>query len=444
LSGHDFPALLWAKVARQVARERPVRLAYSDPRGDLALRKALQRYIARARGVTCDLEQLVVASGSQQVIDLCARLLLDPGDLGTQADHALALAQLGQPVALAELARAWQGRSDLPPALRDKLFPAENRTSMALPPAKLGGTVAPIWSLYREVSLMAGYEDNLDHSPRLTELTLTTSEGPVVLPVISQPRSGGALQSSGTIQLAWTPNGATAIRSGLSVNARTSPTDGPTDWHHVQWALNASRSWAWWRAQAEFASTWVGGRLTEPYRLMRLGVSAEARFWTCRSRLAADIEQRVQTATPTLDGQASGITLSQQCPLTSLPGWAWTFALRGGKDRPDSPERPGGLQRSWSAGMKLAGPVGPDTRLDVSLRNSAVRDAEGYSALQQSGAIRSQRQFQWALELSHRLDMAAWPGAELVLQWHQVRQDSNLELFQYNARSFYGGVRWAW
>ncbi len=94
--------------------------------------------------------------------------------------------------------------------------------------------------------------------------------------------------------------------------------------------------------------------------------------------------------------------------------------------------------------MKLAGPVGPDTRLDVSLRNSAVRDAEGYSDLQQRGAIRSQRQFQWALELSHRLDMAAWPGAELVLQWHQVRQDSNLELFQYNARSLYGGVRWAW
>lgn len=81
LSGHDFPALLWAKAARQVARKRPVRMAYSDPRGDLALRKALQRYIARARGVTCDLEQLVVASGSQQVIDLCARLLLDPGDL---------------------------------------------------------------------------------------------------------------------------------------------------------------------------------------------------------------------------------------------------------------------------------------------------------------------------------------------------------------------------
>ena len=380
----------------------------------------------------------------QALIWLERSLLLDPGDLGTQADHALALAQLGQPAALTELARAWQGRSDLPPALRDKLFPPDTRISMALPPAKLGGTVAPVWSLYREVSLMGGYEDNLDHSPRLTELTLTTSEGPVVLPVISQPRSGTALQSSGSFQLAWTPSAATAVRSGLSVNARTAPNDGPTDWQHVQWAVNASRSWAWWRAQAELASTWVGGRLTEPYRLLRFGVSAEARVWACRTRLTADVEQRVQSDTRTLDGQSSSLTFNQLCPVTSLPGWTWTVALRRGIDRPDSPERPGGLQKSWSAGLRLAGPIGPDTRLDASLRSSAIRDAEGYSGLQQSGAIRNQRQFQWAVEASHRLDPATWPGAEIVVQWNQVRQGSNLELFQYNARSLYGGVRWAW
>lgn len=80
LAGRDFPALRWAKAAREVARQRPARMAYTDPRGDLDLRKALQAYIARARGIACDLEQLVITSGSQQAIDLCARLLIDAGD----------------------------------------------------------------------------------------------------------------------------------------------------------------------------------------------------------------------------------------------------------------------------------------------------------------------------------------------------------------------------
>jgi len=80
LAGGDFPTLAWMKASRQVERERPARLAYTDPRGDLGLRRALQSYVARARGISCGLDQLVIVNGSQQALDLCARLLLDPGD----------------------------------------------------------------------------------------------------------------------------------------------------------------------------------------------------------------------------------------------------------------------------------------------------------------------------------------------------------------------------
>ena len=65
---------------RRVEGERPARLGYDDPRGDLALRRALQAYLARAKGLACDVEQLVIVNGSQQAIDLCARLLVDPGE----------------------------------------------------------------------------------------------------------------------------------------------------------------------------------------------------------------------------------------------------------------------------------------------------------------------------------------------------------------------------
>jgi GntR family transcriptional regulator/MocR family aminotransferase len=80
LAGSDFPTLAWIKASRQVDRERPERLAYTDPRGDLRLRRALQSYVARARGISCSVGQLVIVNGSQQALDLCARLLADPGD----------------------------------------------------------------------------------------------------------------------------------------------------------------------------------------------------------------------------------------------------------------------------------------------------------------------------------------------------------------------------
>ena len=80
LAGGDFPTLAWLKAARQVERERPTRLAYDDPRGDAGLRRALQTYLARARGLSCDLEQVIIVNGSQQAVDLCARLLVDPPD----------------------------------------------------------------------------------------------------------------------------------------------------------------------------------------------------------------------------------------------------------------------------------------------------------------------------------------------------------------------------
>jgi GntR family transcriptional regulator/MocR family aminotransferase len=80
LAGEDFPTLAWMKASRKVDRERPDRMAYMDPRGDLKLRRALQSYVARSRGISCSVDQLVIVNGSQQALDLCARLLLNPGD----------------------------------------------------------------------------------------------------------------------------------------------------------------------------------------------------------------------------------------------------------------------------------------------------------------------------------------------------------------------------
>lgn len=80
LSGADFPVLAWRRALSKASLRRPARLRYADPQGDIGLRTALQGYLWRARGISCSPEEIVVVNGSQQGLDLCARLLLDPGD----------------------------------------------------------------------------------------------------------------------------------------------------------------------------------------------------------------------------------------------------------------------------------------------------------------------------------------------------------------------------
>src|SRR5262249_23207181 len=44
------------------------------------LREAIANYLQTSRGVRCDPGQVFVVNGSQQALDLTARMLLDPGD----------------------------------------------------------------------------------------------------------------------------------------------------------------------------------------------------------------------------------------------------------------------------------------------------------------------------------------------------------------------------
>ncbi|WP_043359705.1 PLP-dependent aminotransferase family protein [Belnapia sp. F-4-1] len=80
LAADDFPVLAWRKAVTGVLLRRRPRLRYEDPSGLPGLRTALQGYLWRARGLRCEPGQVIVVSGSQQGLDLCARLLLDPGD----------------------------------------------------------------------------------------------------------------------------------------------------------------------------------------------------------------------------------------------------------------------------------------------------------------------------------------------------------------------------
>ena len=77
----EFPREIWRKlVSTHTRRASRDSLGYGDPAGLLQLRSAISKYLARARGMAVPPQQIIVVNGSQQGIDLAARLLLDVGD----------------------------------------------------------------------------------------------------------------------------------------------------------------------------------------------------------------------------------------------------------------------------------------------------------------------------------------------------------------------------
>lgn len=76
-----FPHKIWARLVTRHARRMPIELmAYGDPAGYLPLRHAVADYLRTARAVACDASQVLVVSGSQMALHLCARVLLKSGD----------------------------------------------------------------------------------------------------------------------------------------------------------------------------------------------------------------------------------------------------------------------------------------------------------------------------------------------------------------------------
>ncbi|TBO30260.1 PLP-dependent aminotransferase family protein [Aquabacterium lacunae] len=77
-----FPQAVWG---RSMARARQMAgadsLSYRPAAGEPELRQAIATYMRAARGLQCHADQVFVTDGTQQALELVARLLADPGDL---------------------------------------------------------------------------------------------------------------------------------------------------------------------------------------------------------------------------------------------------------------------------------------------------------------------------------------------------------------------------
>lgn len=76
-----FPFDVWGKLHAAFWRKPGLhQLGYGDPAGEWRLRELISVYLRTSRDLQCAPEQIVITSGAQQAIALCAQLLLNNGD----------------------------------------------------------------------------------------------------------------------------------------------------------------------------------------------------------------------------------------------------------------------------------------------------------------------------------------------------------------------------
>jgi GntR family transcriptional regulator/MocR family aminotransferase len=74
----QFPVHIWSSLVARRCRNMDLKsLHYGNPMGSEALRETLANYLRTARSLRCEAEQVMITSGSQQALEISARVILD-------------------------------------------------------------------------------------------------------------------------------------------------------------------------------------------------------------------------------------------------------------------------------------------------------------------------------------------------------------------------------
>jgi len=77
----QFPLKVWSNlIARHCRNMDAVSMRYQNQLGSEAFRQTIARYLRTARSLHCDESQIMIVNGSQQALEITARVLLNPGD----------------------------------------------------------------------------------------------------------------------------------------------------------------------------------------------------------------------------------------------------------------------------------------------------------------------------------------------------------------------------
>jgi len=80
-SPHAFPIKIIERITKNILEKHGTQaLQYGPTEGLTPLREVLIKRMKKTRKIDCTLEQIIVTSGSQQVLDLIPKILINPGD----------------------------------------------------------------------------------------------------------------------------------------------------------------------------------------------------------------------------------------------------------------------------------------------------------------------------------------------------------------------------
>jgi len=77
----EFPWSIWSSlIARRSRNLNTAAIHYGDLQGHESLRRSIANYLRISRSVRCEPEQVLIVNGSQQALEITARVLLNSGD----------------------------------------------------------------------------------------------------------------------------------------------------------------------------------------------------------------------------------------------------------------------------------------------------------------------------------------------------------------------------
>ncbi len=373
-------------------------------------------------------EQALKAGKPEQAELIFERILMDqPWRLGVWLDYALSLQQTGD--------------NDSARAIYQSLLeknPPEYLVPWLKQQVKAGAPLTADWHYAGAVTLLSGYDSNLNHAQAAGTLALTLPSGTLVLPLTRAAQAvAGASQFVNMDWQAAHPDdeGNWLVQAGF--NSRLAP--GNSDQNYQQSSLGLSRSWTGDAAQ-EYRGVVAAQNLEyggiDIQRTMRAGLY-QGKHWQ-RQESVCSISHGVEwekfdypTATE-LNGQYIGLAGELGC-RQSLD---WMLMLSAGVNRGDS-LRPGGQQRQVELHAELGGQAGKGSWLAVT-ELTGLRDSTGYSPLLDNNATRGI--LQGMLRLEYRYPLAA--RLQGIASTEVFRQYSNLQLFALNGSAAWLGIRW--
>ena len=290
-----FPFALWRRLITKHLKDGATQLFdhRASPAGLTELREAIVSYLARARAVRCSADQVIVVSGSQQALDLCARLLLDPGD-------EAAVEEPGYPGAR-------------------QLFLAHGATIRSLPITATGVSLAGLTSKTRLVHVTPSHQFpigvSMSLARRLELLDWARTHGAVVLeddydseyrysgPPL--PAMHGLAGGAGVIYIGTFSN---VMFRGLRVGYLVVPKDLAGVFATAKWMADRHTPLVEQAALAEFLT---GGHLERHVRRMR-------RLYKRRRDVMLDALDRHFGTRAVVRGDAAGLHLTVK--FTRVPG----------------------------------------------------------------------------------------------------------------------------